>query len=325
MQRSLCAIAVLLTALLVGAARAEGAAPVSAAGRALAVTVDDLPFVRIDQFDKEQLDQGFTRLLSALTEAGVEAVGFVNERKLYRKEQLDDSRVALLQQWLDAGMELGNHTYSHLSLNAVGTATFEADILHGEHLSRQLMKASGKELRYFRYPFLHLGRDLQSRREVERFLHKHGYTIAPVTILGQEWQFAAAYDNAISKKDAAMGRRIGQSYIEHMGQAIVHAEKLANDMFGHNISQVLLLHANMLNADYFPLLASQIRQRGYRFAPLGEVLRDPAYRTPDTYTDSSGESRLYHWLMSFGIRPEDGPACPDFVKEQAGNNSYNGD
>lgn len=300
-----------------GAAAAPGALP-------LAVTVDDLPFVRIARFETQRLGQQYNRLLGALTRAGVKAVGFVNEHKLYRQGQLVPSRLAMLQQWLDAGMELGNHTYAHLSLNAVGTAEFEADILRGERISRPLVKKNGQRLRYFRYPFLHVGLDLQSRREVERFLGEHGYTIAPVTVLSDEWMYAAAYDNAYAKGDEKTLTRIGQAYLEHMAQVISYAEALAGDMFGRNIPQVLLLHANMLNADYFPALAELIRQRHYRFATLDEVLQDRAYRTPDTYTGAGGDSWLQHWLLSVGMIPRDRPVSPDFIRQLAGTNGYRG-
>jgi len=320
--RTLYAASALLALLLLCSAQAEEA--MISGGQPLAVTFDDLPFVRIDRFEQTRVEQQFTRLLKALTDARVEAVGFVNEHKLYQEDQLDASRVALLEQWLDAGMELGNHTYAHLSLNEVGVAAFKADILRGESISRKLTEKKGKLLRYFRFPFLHVGLDLQNRRNVEQFLGEHGYTSAPVTILNQEWMYAAAYDNAKSKGDKAVCKRIGQSYIEHMAQAITHAESLANEMFGRNISQVLLLHANMLNADYFPALAKMIRQHGYRFATLGEVLQDRAYSTPDTYVGSRGDSWLYHWLHSAGIRPESGPTSPDFIKKLAGTNGYRG-
>ena len=43
-------------------------------------------------------------------------VGFVNEKKLYKPGEVDE-RIKALQMWLDSGFELGNHTFSHMSLN----------------------------------------------------------------------------------------------------------------------------------------------------------------------------------------------------------------
>ena len=40
----------------------------------------------------------------------------MNEKKLYKTGEVD-ARIKVLQMWLDYGFELGNHTYSHASLN----------------------------------------------------------------------------------------------------------------------------------------------------------------------------------------------------------------
>jgi hypothetical protein len=45
----------------------------------------------------------------------VPAVGFVNERKLYKFGEADE-RINALHLWLDYGFELGNHTFNHSSL-----------------------------------------------------------------------------------------------------------------------------------------------------------------------------------------------------------------
>jgi peptidoglycan/xylan/chitin deacetylase (PgdA/CDA1 family) len=72
-----------------------GASPQRPA-RVAAVTIDDLPVVSVTS-DWWSVTE---RLLGALREHHVPAVGFVNEAKLYRNGMLDSSRVALLSTWL---------------------------------------------------------------------------------------------------------------------------------------------------------------------------------------------------------------------------------
>jgi len=88
----------------------------------------------------------------------VPAIGFVNERKLQPGGSVDPRRVALLQQWLDAGLELGNHTFSHTDLHRASVQVFQRDVLEGEKVTRRLLAAKGNTPRYFRHPFLHTGR-----------------------------------------------------------------------------------------------------------------------------------------------------------------------
>ena len=52
-------------------------------------------------------------------------------------------------------------------------------------------------------------------------------------------------------------------------------ERESKALFGREIPQVLLIHANSLNADAYPELARMMKARGYRFVPLGEALEDP--------------------------------------------------
>ena len=89
--------------------------------------------------------------------------------------------------WLDAGFELGNHTFGHTSLNRTSLKEFEDSVIQGEAVTKLLLAQHNKQLRYFRHPYLHTGRDLQTRREAEAFLVARGYRIAPVTMDGWDW------------------------------------------------------------------------------------------------------------------------------------------
>jgi peptidoglycan/xylan/chitin deacetylase (PgdA/CDA1 family) len=85
--------------------------------RAMAVTIDDLPYVAsAGQPFLVNAQRTTARMLGALQAHRAPAIGFVNEGKLQAPGERD-ARVALLQQWLDAGMTLGNHTYSHPDFN----------------------------------------------------------------------------------------------------------------------------------------------------------------------------------------------------------------
>src|SRR5215470_4471235 len=110
-------------------------------------------------------------------------------------------RTDLLRMWLDAGAELGNHTYSHPSLQRTELAAYEEDVIRGEKTISLLMKERGLRLRYFRYPFLQTGPDLATRNAFESFLRSRGYTNAPVTIDNSDWEFNTVYVDALNHRD----------------------------------------------------------------------------------------------------------------------------
>lgn len=297
------------------------AAPVQS-GRAVAITFDDLPFASVPTEDDDYLEHMTARLLHSLQTEQVPAVGFVNEMKLYRDGVLDPARVDLLRSWIKAGFELGNHTYSHPSLNRVPLDAFEADLLRGETVIRPLMQHEGKTLRWFRHPFLHQGTTPEVRKAFGDFLAAHGYTVAPVTVNSSEWVFAAAYARAQAEGDEAAAHRIGAAYVPYMEAVFAQAEQLALDLFGRPIRHIVVLHANSLNADHFDALATMLRQRGYRFITLDDALQDSAYASPLGISGIEGESWLEIWARQAGLRPSEPPPVPGFVKHRAGPAAY---
>ena len=294
------------------------------AQHAVSVTFDDLPYAAVPADDPATLDGMTRRLLQHLQTAQVPAVGFVNEAKLAREGQPDPARVELLRTWLEAGFELGNHTYSHPSLNRVPLDVFQADLLQGEAVTRPLMQSGGRSLRWFRHPFLHRGKTAEVRSAFQDFLTAHGYRVAPVTVNNSEWVFAAAYARALAQGDADAARRIGAAYVPYMEVVFAQAEQLALDLFGRPIPHVLVLHANALNAEYFGALAAMLRQRGYRFISLDDALRDSAYASPAGSGGIEGESWLEGWARDAGLRPSLPPPVPGFVRQWAGAAAYRG-
>jgi peptidoglycan/xylan/chitin deacetylase (PgdA/CDA1 family) len=253
-------------------------------------------------------------LLGQLQRAGIHAVGFVNEGKLSREQS---ARTALLQQWLDAGMELGNHTYSHVNFWDTPLATYEQNVLNGERVTRRLLEAHKQRPRFFRHPYLNTGRTIESKQAFERFLAERGYSVAPVTIDNLDVLYALAYDNAYAARDSALMRRVAAAYIDHMRDSFEFFEALSQRLLNREPAQVLLLHANALNADHLHELVAMLRERGYTFVPLDSALKDPAYQLPDRYVGQRGPSWLQRWAITKGMDPGSEPRAPQWVERVA--------
>jgi peptidoglycan/xylan/chitin deacetylase (PgdA/CDA1 family) len=325
---SIFAIAVSITSVspLVAPAAARAVfwrAPARQAGvvREVAITFDDLPIAGVLPRDIASSRELTRKLLAAVAAHHVPAIGFVNEDKLNAADgAVDPQRVDLLRQWLDAGLELGNHGYSHADLHTTPLEVFEADVLKGERVTRPLMKERGLTLRFFRHPFLHTARDLDKRASFERFLADRGYRVAPVTIDNEEYVFAAAYDRAGARGDAGAAREVADAYVPYMERKIEFFERNAQELFGRPIRQVLLVHANMLNADRFGDLASMFERHGYRFITLDRALEDDAYASRDTWAGAGGITWIHRWALAKGMPKTfyaDEPEVPAFVAEKA--------
>jgi peptidoglycan/xylan/chitin deacetylase (PgdA/CDA1 family) len=286
--------------------------------RSVAVTFDDLPATAAGAVatDVASLEELTRKLLSAVRRHAVPAVGFVNEGKLFVAGEGPADlarRTNLLRMWLDAGLELGNHTYSHRDLNTMPLDQFEADVLRGETVTRALVTQRGGTLRYFRHPFLHVGSALPVRRAFEAFLARHGYTVAPVTVDNDEFVYAAAYATALRRGDRAAAARIADDYLRYMEEVFTFFEAVSTRVTGREIPQILLLHANALNADRFDAVAELLKRRGYRFVSVAQALEDPAYRLRDEFVGAPANSWFSHWEVTAGRPPVRTPPPPDWV------------
>jgi peptidoglycan/xylan/chitin deacetylase (PgdA/CDA1 family) len=285
--------------------------------REIAITIDDLPAGAANSMTAAAITEMTTKLLGTLREQKIPVVGFVNERKLYFKWGEVDERIKALNQWLDAGFELGNHTYGHTSLNRAGLKDFEESVIQGESVTRLLLTQHHMTLRYFRHPYLDTGRDLQTRRDAEAFLVARGYRIAPVTLDAWDWMFAGVYDDAKKRGDTALQQEVVSSYLSYTTTVFSYYEKLSHDLIGYEPKQILLLHANQLEAEHIGELLELIRKRGYRFITLENALGDQAYGLPDTYIGEEGTSWLDHWAITRGQPPLHAPVAPQAMVDRA--------
>ncbi len=298
--------------------RVRAQSPEAPPPREIAVTFDDLPAVSVARGDPASLAAFTDRLLANFTAHAVPVVGFVNEGKLtVAGEGLDaqSARIALLGKWLAAGFELGNHTYSHRSLNDLEIEAFQADVVRGEPVTSTLLGATGRRLRYFRHPFLQVGLDLQKRQAFEAWLLNRGYTVAPVTVDNDDYIFAAVYAAALRAGDAGLAAKTADAYLTYMDAVFTFNEGLSQSLFGRPIRHILLLHANELNADHGGRLFEKLKGRGYQFVPLARAIEDPAYLSADRYVGRWGISWMHHWEQTLG-RPRTGsPDPPGWVRE----------
>lgn len=290
------------------------------AQKQMCITVDDLPLVRYgvksDGHERE-ITEG---LLAALKKHQVPAIGYVNESKVRPNGELDSSRVKLLERWMEEGLELGNHTYSHKNYNQVSFDEYADDVLMGERVIKSLAGKYGREVNYFRHPYLRRGTSESSADSLTQFLSQHGYEAAPVTIDNEEYLFAKAFAIAFIDEDQHQMKRVGQAYLKYMEEQLLFYEKASNELLGRNMDHTLLIHANYLNATYLDALLTIYEQHGYSFISQTEVLRDQAYQMEITKFGDWGISWIQWWGMSNGLKGaffEGEAVTPEFIKELA--------
>ncbi|MDT7777535.1 MAG: hypothetical protein QOC99_47 [Acidobacteriota bacterium] len=286
--------------------------PSNANGRQkeIAVTMDDLPLSG-PRIELARLRAMTGKLVSGFNRYQMPVVGFVNESLLYVPGETD-ARIAVLKEWSDSGVELGNHTFTHLGFKTTSLADYEDDFIRGEAVTEMLLKEKGQKARYFRHPFLQMGATPELEKSFEDFIAARGYRIAPVTVDTMDWMFLAAYEKARAQGDAEELKRVSEEYLLFAALKFDHCEKVSAELFGRQIRHILLLHANELNADNFDALVKVLRDRGYRFITLEQALKDPVYQSPDKYVGTS--DWLGAWSISKGKKFAS-PTPPEFIQK----------
>nr|WP_255551013.1 polysaccharide deacetylase family protein [Granulicella sp. dw_53] len=293
-----------------------GVRPCLLHARQVAITIDDLPFADKASCDFEETRSVTRRLMEPVQAQKVPVAGFVIGERC--GNLTEEQRRDLLRVWLDAGAELGNHTWSHPDLNDTPLPKYEEEILRTDAELRGPLGVA--RVRYFRAPYLHDGATSAVKDWLHAFLAEHGYREAPVTIDDSDWMFASVYGRALDTHDAALARRVREAYIPYMQSVVEFFERRSVEVLGRECPQVLLIHASRLNAEMLPALLQMFRDRGYEFVSLESAMSDSAYRLRDGYVGRKGLSWIHRWGIGKGqavqLEPDEPRWISDMVKAQ---------
>lgn len=258
-----CALALGLTA---GRGVGQNTAP------QVAITFDDLPA-------HGPLPPGMARpavvqsILSTLKREGMPPVyGFVNG---FRVSQYP-YQIHILQAWHAAGEPLGNHTWSHPELDKSTALQYERNIARNEAVLRRVDPAG--DWHWFRYPFLEEGDTVAKREEVRGWLRAHGYRVAEVSTDFQDYLWNEPYARCAAKGDESAIRTLHDTYLSTAETNINAYRKLAQELYGHDVPYVLLMHVGAFDARMLPELIALFRSRGFTFVTLQQAMADPIYK-----------------------------------------------
>jgi len=238
------------------------ASPISwAHKKEIAITIDDLPFVG------EYRNFHLNMIMNSLKEQQVPATGFIIASEI-RKDNWD-----ALRKFRDAGFGLGNHTYSHANLNKLEVKQFIHEIKKADTIILPVMT----EPKYFRYPYLAMSSG-SKKNQILCYLAKNNYQVAPITIDSKDFVFNQRLLSVPEIDRRAYLNDLKPFYLDFIWQQTLKAEE--HTQYHHNPDQVqiLLIHANLLNAYVLPDLINYYKQNGYTFVSLEDALK--TFKTP---------------------------------------------
>jgi peptidoglycan/xylan/chitin deacetylase (PgdA/CDA1 family) len=265
----ICALAFAVLAARVS--MAQGPPSASTAPPQVAFTFDDLP-AHGPLPPGEDRPEPIRSILQTLKAEHMPPVyGFVNGFRVHAYPY----QIKLLREWVAAGEPLGNHTYSHPSLDDSSAKSFIANI-HKNEAVLEKVDPHG-DWHWFRYPFLDEGDTLAKRVAVRNYLFAHHYQVAEVTMDFEDYLWNEPYARCMAKHDESDVQFLEKSYLAIADEYIGVFRDLSKQLYGHDIPYVLLLHVGAFDAHMLPRLIALFRQQGFEFVTLEQAESDPAY------------------------------------------------
>ncbi|KTD22270.1 polysaccharide deacetylase [Legionella lansingensis] len=237
--------------------------------REIAITIDDLPFVGSSNGNAGKLKrerERFLKILQTLIDKKVPATGFVIAGSI------EQGQWELLEQFREAGFLLGNHTYSHKSLNSITAEKYIDDVDKADKILTPLFPKH----KYFRYPYLAESSG-EKRQKVYDYLAAHHYIIAPVTVDSKDFVFNQQLFAIPYRLREQNLNQLRKRYLAFIWNQTLKAESKAAKLNPDKpVKHILLIHANLLNSHFLGDIIDLYRQNGYRIVSLEEALTAPA-------------------------------------------------
>lgn len=227
----------------------------SATKKLIAITIDDLPFVG------EYRNFHLNMMIETMKREQVPATGFIIASEV-RKDNWE-----ILHKFRDAGFGLGNHTLTHANLGRLSPKAYRREIQEADALLTPVLT----QPKYFRYPYLSMSSG-KKREDILCFLAKKHYQVAPITVDSKDFAFNQRLFAVPELERRAYLEELKPFYIDFIRQQTLRAEE--HNAYHHNTqqAQILLIHANLLNAYVLPDIISMYKEIGYTFVSLEEAL-----------------------------------------------------
>jgi peptidoglycan/xylan/chitin deacetylase (PgdA/CDA1 family) len=264
----------------------------------ICLTFDELP--EAASFGESDRNAIAYLTLQTLKSYEIKAAGFVVGERV-------GTSFDILGQWLNEGHTLGNMTYSNQDLNEIGIENFIENIRLGGEAIEQMIEGFGQKKHYFRYPFLHYGDNVETKRQIEMYLEHMDYSVAHATVIPEDYLYNLTLEKLGKVPDSIAFWSLMNEYVNHVIDEVERQEAMAMELMGRPVRQILLLHFNRLNAVFLEEIILALKDIGYEFVTLDRALADDVYTMPEGYFEGRGVSYLEMVIKS---NPDMLPAQP---------------
>ena len=234
-----------------------------------------------------------------------------------------------LDRWLQAGYELGNHSFDHPRASDTEPRAFLDSIARCDALLAALGAFDDGRRRWFRYPFLDRGRDPERREELARDIRGMGYELVHASVDLYDHRYERVLAEAEAANDTARAARILARYQTVAWQSVRHGASRSRTHAERPVVQIPFFHFGRVSERGLAGALDRMGADGVEWRPLAEAVAEPthrafdrdprlrglvlrAYPTPTGIRIGRALARLSDRLGLFGQRRE-GPRWPYWI------------
>ncbi|WP_286235680.1 polysaccharide deacetylase family protein [Thalassotalea sediminis] len=247
------------------------------AANEIAITFDDGPRADTRLFTGKERT---AKLIKNLQKAKVEdALFFITTG------HINEQSKARVNAYTNAGFHLANHSHSHFSAHNTALDTY----LHDIAKAKNILAGFDNVLPYYRYPYLHEGKDRKTRDRIRQHLQSLGYKNGYVTVDNYDWYMDRLLQNALADGKSVDYEKLKQAYVSILWEAIRFYDDIGQSVLGRSPKHVLLLHENDIAALFIGDLVAKLRAEGWQIISAQEAFQDPiATEVPDVLFNGQG-------------------------------------
>lgn len=233
----------------------------------VALTFDDVPFGSTSLYNSDRRTSELIRKIKRLKLP--RALIFAHPC-LGKNSQLT---LRQIKKYHDSGHIIGNHTCSHPRLDDVGFDVFAADAAKADKLLAPLMSNQ----KFFRFPMLNEGSDLDVRDKMRAWLSENGYRNGMVSADNEDQFFSARVNTAKRLNKKINLAKVKTLFIDHIISALECDDQLAKQLLGRSPKHVMLLHERDITVMFLEDLVAELRARGWKIIDVMDAYTDKMY------------------------------------------------
>jgi peptidoglycan/xylan/chitin deacetylase (PgdA/CDA1 family) len=206
------------------------------------------------------------KLVEDLKQSGVDRVAF-----FCNSPTRGQNGAERIRYFAEHGHFIANHSASHPDLYTTPLSNYEADILQDE----QELQGFPHYRKWFRYPYLHEGKNPSEVDTVRAFLNQRGYKNGYITIDGNDWYIDSLLQDALAAGKKFDQKKLCAEYKKIQSDQAEFFDNMSVKALGRSVRHVILLHETDLNALCIPELIAELRSHGWKIVSPEAAYADP--------------------------------------------------